>query len=335
MRNICILLIALLLITLLVTGCVTDRWDPENPLNRVADLPEGVTPAAKQLDAASTYAVMLQGDIFKQLDRLEADLLVIDRTRDGTGVTAYTPEDLARLKGETGGQVVSYLSIGEASWFRDYFHRSWLSRNSRRIWWNTPDWISCEDAEWPGSFRVKFWVEEWQQIVLDIADQIMEAGFDGVFLDLVDVFEYWAAPDCGEAMEREVTAGYMVDFVVRIANQIREVNPEAIVIVQNAEYIIHYGDERYLEAVDGLNLESLYYKNGKPRDAERTERRFSYIREFQDAGAAVFAIDYIYSEDEEEDLRWYTEQTRADGITGYPADEDLRLSEITPFWVYL
>ncbi len=316
-------------------GCVSPRWEPSNPLNRMADPPVEVLPAKKELGSIDSYAVMLQGDVFEELDHLESDLLVIDYSRDGTGKTAYTKAEIQELHAYTGGVILSYLSIGEAERYRDYFKSSWLSQLNRKPYPYTPDWISCENPNWEGNYPVAYWIEEWQQIVLGNAELMIKNGFDGLFLDIVDAFEYWADPDCTEEpLAREITTAYMVDFVVRIAEHIRSIDPEAILIVQNAEYILHYADERYLQVIDGLNLESLYFKDQKERESDRTERRFFYIDQFQDAGVAVFAIDYIYDGDVTSELHWYTELTRSDGITGYPAHEDVSLKQITPYWIY-
>jgi len=42
---------------------------------------------------------------------------------------------------------------------------------------------------------VKYWDKEWQQIIYGTPgaylDRILKAGFDGVYLDLVDAFEYF------------------------------------------------------------------------------------------------------------------------------------------------
>ncbi len=318
-----------------LTSCVSDRWDAANPLNRMADRPEEIIPAKKSLCDVSSYAVMLQGDIFDELANLQGDLLVIDYSRDGTGKSAYTQSEIEELHVDTGAVILSYLSIGEAERYRDYFKSSWLSGIKRKPYRYTPAWISCENPDWEGNYPVRYWIEEWQQIVLDNASLMMNNGFDGVFLDIVDAFEYWADPDCTEEpLDREVTATYMVDFVVRIAEHIRSIDPEAIIIVQNAEYILHYADARYLAVIDGLNLESLYFKDQKEREQERTDKRFFYIDQFQDAGVAICAIDYIYDGDSGSDLLWYTDLTKEDGVIGYPAHEDVSLKGITPHWVY-
>jgi len=32
---------------------------------------------------------------------------------------------------------------------------------------------------------------EWQAIIFEYEDRILNAGFDGVYLDIIDGFEYW------------------------------------------------------------------------------------------------------------------------------------------------
>ena len=118
------------------------------------------------------------------LDALAAvnvDLLVVDaEAEDGR----LTPDEIDRLRRKPNGArrlVLCYLSIGEAEAYRDYWDPEWES--------NPPDWLLSENPNWPGNYLVRYWDTEWQAIVFDQLDRIMEAGFDGVYLDLVDAYE--------------------------------------------------------------------------------------------------------------------------------------------------
>lgn len=55
-----------------------------------------------------------------------------------------------------------------------------------------PDWLDGKNKNWPGNHKVKYWHPEWQKIILgtpdSYLDKIVSAGFDGVFLDIVDAF---------------------------------------------------------------------------------------------------------------------------------------------------
>ncbi|HEC89701.1 MAG TPA: hypothetical protein ENI44_03860, partial [Thermoplasmatales archaeon] len=52
-----------------------------------------------------------------------------------------------------------------------------------------------ENPNWPGCYKVKYWYPEWQSIIYGNNDsylkKILDAGFDGVYLDVIDAFEYF------------------------------------------------------------------------------------------------------------------------------------------------
>ena len=52
-----------------------------------------------------------------------------------------------------------------------------------------------ENPDWEGNFKVKYWIEDWQKIIYgnedSYLDKILEAHFDGVYLDIIDAFEYY------------------------------------------------------------------------------------------------------------------------------------------------
>ena len=55
--------------------------------------------------------------------------------------------------------------------------------------------MDCRENENWGSYKVKYWLESWHKIIysgeMSYLSQILNAGFDGVFLDVVDAFEYF------------------------------------------------------------------------------------------------------------------------------------------------
>ena len=110
-----------------------------------------------------------------------ADLLVIDPFfEDGGSIDA---SDVEWLRTAPGGRrlVFAYLSIGEAETYRSYWVPSWTAA--------PPDWLAWENPDWPGNFLVRYWMPAWQTIVLEMLDDLVAAGFDGVYLDRVDAYE--------------------------------------------------------------------------------------------------------------------------------------------------
>jgi len=49
--------------------------------------------------------------------------------------------------------------------------------------------------DWTGNYKVKFWEAEWQNIIYgnenSYLKKILDAHFDGVYLDIIDTFEYY------------------------------------------------------------------------------------------------------------------------------------------------
>ena len=102
----------------------------------------------------------------------------------------FTAAEITRLKNKANGGkrlVICYMSIGEAEDYRYYWNSSWNT--------NKPDWIAAENPDWPGNFKVKYWDADWQGIIYknsgSYLDKVTTAGFDGVYLDIIDAFEYF------------------------------------------------------------------------------------------------------------------------------------------------
>ena len=91
--------------------------------------------------------------------------------------------EIAALKSELNGKVIAYLSIGQAEDYRWYWQREWRKKR------NAPDWFVGPDKRWKGNFYVRYWDDDWRQIILDYVDRILAQGFDGVYLDCVDAYE--------------------------------------------------------------------------------------------------------------------------------------------------
>ena len=115
------------------------------------------------------------------------DILIMDCFFDDV---LFTFEEVTQLKAkQNGGQrlVISYMSIGEAEDYRYYWQSSWSVGN--------PTWIKNENPDWEGNYKVLYWDVGWQAIMYGNNDsylkKILDAGFDGVYLDIIDAFEYF------------------------------------------------------------------------------------------------------------------------------------------------
>lgn len=129
-----------------------------------------------------------KADFINAVTATNYDLIVMDFFFQD-GVT-FTSAEVNQLRNKANGgkrMVISYLSIGEAEDYRYY----WLPE------WNThkPSWMDAENPDWAGNFKVQYWNPEWQAIIFGKDDsyvkKILDAGFDGVYLDIIDAFEYY------------------------------------------------------------------------------------------------------------------------------------------------
>ena len=169
--------------------------------------------------------------------------------------------------------VLSYMSIGEAEDYRWYWAEN--EQNGAR------EWLGQENKRWRGNYAVRFWHPQWQAIILDYADRIVDAGFDGVYLDRVDVFE-----ELGHAEQ-------MVEFVERVAQRGKARREGFLVISQNGDALIP--NERFRAAIDGFAREDLFYgenADGVHNDADSIEASIARLRLLANEGKPVFVVEY-------------------------------------------
>ena len=130
------------------------------------------------------------GDVNAFIDAVAAtdyDVVLVDAFFD---TNPLTQENVSRLKTKANGGtrlVIAYMSIGEAENYRYYWQPAWGT--------GMPDCIAEENPDFAGNFKVQYWRPEWQSVILAGPDaylnRIVAAGFDGVYLDLIDAFEYF------------------------------------------------------------------------------------------------------------------------------------------------
>ncbi|MGV3458927.1 MAG: endo alpha-1,4 polygalactosaminidase [Flavobacterium sp.] len=102
----------------------------------------------------------------------------------------FTPSEIQQLKQKANGgirMVICYMSIGEAEDYRYYWNNAWAA--------SPPSWMAAENPDWPGNYKVRYWDSDWQGVIYknsdSYLDKILTAGFDGVYLDIIDAFEYF------------------------------------------------------------------------------------------------------------------------------------------------
>jgi len=313
-------LIAALLI--MQAGCGDGKTTPDTPGDTLkAPLP---------IDEITTWAYQLQGlseaGAVRELEESEYDMLVLEPTR-----TDWSSDDrefdtasmVEELKASTAGEdshrklVLAYLDIGEAEDWRWYWawSRGWEPGEPLQSDW--PDFILAPDPDgWEGNYPVAYWEPAWKDIIVygentgshadrdyrSAMDEILRDGFDGVYLDWVEGYQY--IPVALEAMRQDLDpAQEMVDLIREIREYAHERDPDFLVVQQNAAALASEAPE-VLGCIDAIAQEAIWYDGGAfddwddPAAADITvdpQLTMEYLRDLEDymeAGLPVFDCEY-------------------------------------------
>lgn len=252
------------------------------------------------LSSATVWGYQLQNARARAIPEA-VDLLVVDFARDGR--SSLRPQDVAMLKRRANGQpriVLAYMSVGEAESYRHYWRSTWAI--------SPPSFLGDENPRWKGNYKVRYWDPAWQRLfvkpdpsetlqdkaaaVLGLADKpyvdrIIDAGFDGVYLDRVDAYD--TAIDGRSTARQDMTA-----FVRRISEHAKRRRPGFLVVPQNGEELLTIAG--YREAIDGIAKEDLLY--GMPSEGMRNAESdvtasVRLLDRVRREGKPVFVVEYL------------------------------------------
>lgn len=256
---------------------------PENTWTLPAALPSAF------LVKPNSFAFQLQEVDPVAISEEGFDLYVID-PEAGRNEIPLNAADIAAAD----GQVLAYLSIGEAEDYRDYFQAAWL--NGKRPSSAAPCWLGPTNPDWVGNYKVRYWHEDWQTATLARLDQFIDLGVDGVYLDVIDAWYYWSNEN-KETSDAEA-ALRMSQFVQRLAYHARVTRGKAnfAIVPQNGEDLIielsNSEKTAYLNAVSALGLEDIFYNETKRQKQDETTYRLDIINT-EYVGVPVLLTDYV------------------------------------------
>lgn len=146
-----------------------------------------------KLSEAQNYLYLISNNNYstKQafLDAIAAtnfDVVLIDLFFENI---AFTTAEIESLKTKANGGkrlLIAYLSIGSAENYRYYWQEDWKLHN--------PNWLKKAYDGYEDEIWVKFWKDEWQEIIFgndnSYMKKILNAGFDGTYLDNVEAYYF-------------------------------------------------------------------------------------------------------------------------------------------------
>lgn len=237
------------------------------------------------------------------------DLVVMDYSADGSQDTEFLPSDIAAIKA-SGKVVLAYMSIGEAEIQRFYWDSSWNDQPSPDP--DAPAWLGPFNPQFPDNYKVRYWDPQWQAIIFGTAsgvnksylDRIIDQGFDGVYLDIIDGFEFWSS-EMAELTRLQARAD-MIHFVVAIRDYARVTRGVSnfLIFPQNGPAIIHDDSNQldalgtyYLGRISGIGAEDTFY-NALDAQTSATVTEVTQLLDTYRSGSGdtrlVLAVDYVW-----------------------------------------
>ena len=160
---------------------------PISPYNMNSNNITNIAEAQNFLYLINSENYSTKADFIQAVSDTNYDLVIMDLYHNDA---SFTESEITSLKIKANGAtrlIVCYMSIGEAEDYRYYWQGDWTTGN--------PDWLLEENPNWAGNYKVKYWNSEWQNIIYGNNDSylfnILNAGFDGVYLDIIDGYEYF------------------------------------------------------------------------------------------------------------------------------------------------
>ncbi|MFY0611372.1 MAG: endo alpha-1,4 polygalactosaminidase [Hyphomicrobiaceae bacterium] len=238
--------------------------------------------------ALKSWGYQLQRLDVQQAARMPHDLLVVDYSKDGTEAGALTWSEVSQLKQKPDGSrrvVLAYMSIGEAENYRYYWKPSWKKK--------PPQWLGRENKQWPGNFLAKYWMPQWQRIILGeeagYLSRIIGGGFDGVYLDRIDAYSDWLSSRKGSRRQ-------MIEFVIKLSRLAKHRKREFLVFAQNAEELL--SDSRYIEHIDGIAKEDMLFgvsHKVEPNSKSLRSSHIKYLNLARKKDKPVLVVEYLPS----------------------------------------
>ncbi len=276
----------------------------------------------------SFWGYQLQNADPVQIANSDFDLVVFDYSRTGEADGEYSSEEITGIKDKK-VIPIAYISIGEAENYRFYWNADWTN--------NPPEWLGKENPEWQGNYKVKYWMDGWKSVVFSYLDRILAQGYSGVYLDIVDGFEYWADDEIKKDVNltEEDSAQKMIVFIKEIAEYCRGVaGKEFMIIPQNGERIIDYDYKSdFVNAISGIGIEDLFFNETDEIAKSEKDFRIGFIDRIKANDKYVFSVDYVddgsgYSGKNRDRIDAYRDLCKKRGYIPYPAISDRELDEL-------
>lgn len=226
------------------------------------------------------------------------DWIVIDSAYDGTPEGRWSKSEISSIRsGQPGRRIIAYISIGEAETYRSYWQQKWDANNDGQPDAGAPKFLLGENPDWEGNYRVRFWSPDWQQLVLDEIAVLVDQGFDGIYLDIVDAFEGFEFDGndwIDDRINPETQNSYrddMVAWIDRLAKFARsQANSDFAIVPQNGPQLL--AKPQYRNIISAVGIEDLFTDGNSKQNASDSKYRLSFLKQAVADDIPVFVIEY-------------------------------------------
>ncbi len=236
--------------------------------------------AEKPQTAKKAYGVFLgiNGD---QMQRLaDYQKVVVEPTE-------FSAEQVDQLQKE-GKEVYAYLNVGAIENYRDYYK-------------NYEDLTLAVYQDWEDEKWVDVSSERWQQFIInDLAKKYADIGYDGFFLDNLDVYYHYQNEETFQGLVTILKAIKIDDMTL---------------IINGADFFVQRCIEEDLSGLfDAVNQETVFTKINfddetfSAQTASEKEHFLRYLSKVKADGLTVYLLEYGADKTLEKEIASYCQQ---------------------------
>ncbi|MEN6515868.1 MAG: endo alpha-1,4 polygalactosaminidase [Fervidobacterium sp.] len=221
------------------------------------------------------WVLYTNGPNLDEIMNSNASLFIIDYSSDGTDKKAFTKTQIDNLR-NSGKTILAYLNVGAAE-------------NWRYYWKKLDKGIILSPLQgWQGEYYVKYWYDSWISIVKEYLGKIVNAGFDGVMFDWVNIYMSQTLQIDTKKSQR--------DLKYAMADTLRKV----VSTYPNLKYAFVNGDDLLVEFPDLIKyvryvvVESVFFSNLKSKvGTQEFENRIKTLTTLTQQNVIVLSVEYI------------------------------------------
>ncbi len=243
----------------------------------ITPLPTTNTSGKAEWNKVSAWALQNIGFKNNSLDEVNNSpfqlVSVARMNNSGVAWTKSQVETVTRNK-----WLLSYISVGEISRFEWYWNTSLDN--------NLPSYVLGKNAYW-SSYYADLTSQAWIAILKQHLDKIIDAGFDGAWFDVLDV--YWNEGYPGGPSE--TNKNNAVKLACNLSQYAKTKKPGFKIMVNGAIDLIERPG--YAACIDGTTAEGLYFKgNDSATSLDFRTYHERYLDMERKMGKLVVTMDY-------------------------------------------